>query len=73
MSSKKKSLLAIAMATAAISAEQAFSRSYQESLHHGDENWWSNNSGPGTAGHGRPSVNRPKKAKTHGKNKRKRK
>lgn len=28
---------------------------------------------PGQPGHGRSSVNRPKKAKTHGKNKRKRK
>lgn len=30
-------------------------------------------SGPGTPGHGRPSVTRKKKAKTNGKNKRKRK
>lgn len=29
--------------------------------------------GPGTAGHGRPSVSRKKKAKTNGKNKRNRK
>ena len=71
----KKTLVAIAMASAAISAEQAFSRSYRESLHHG-EFWterYTNSKGPGMPGHGRPSVNRPKKAKTHGKNKRKRK
>ena len=69
----KKALVAIAMAGAVISAEQALARSYQESRHRGDDIWDSNNSGPGTPGHGRPSVNRPKKAKTHGKNKRKRK
>ncbi|AUG87924.1 hypothetical protein HOS53_gp003 [Klebsiella phage May] len=67
----KKTLVAIAMAGAVISAEQALARSYQESRHRGDDIWYSNNSGPGTPGHGRPSVKRPKKAKTHGKNKRK--
>lgn len=67
----KKTLVAIAMAGAVIGAEQALARSYQESRHRGDDIWYSNNSGPGTPGHGRPSVKRPKKAKTHGKNKRK--
>lgn len=67
----KTTLVAIVMAGAVISAEQALARSYQESRHRGDDIWYSNNSGPGTPGHGRPSVKRPKKAKTHGKNKRK--
>ncbi|URX65949.1 hypothetical protein PH4_000162 [Escherichia phage PH4] len=44
--------------------------------HRGDDMWgrrYTQGGTPGEPGHGRPSVTRKKKAKTHGKNKRKRK
>lgn len=63
------------MSSVAIAAALAMSESAQVAAHRG-EFWtdrYTNSGGPGTAGHGRPSVTRKKKAKTHGKNKRSRK
>lgn len=63
------------MSSVVVAAALAMSESVQIAQHRGD--FWDEsryaNSGPGTAGHGRPSVTRKKKAKTNGKNKRKRK
>lgn len=63
------------MSSVVVAAALALSESVQVAKYRGD--FWDEsryvNSGPGTAGHGRPSVTRKKKAKTHGKNKRKRK
>lgn len=63
------------MSSVVTAAMLAMSESVQIAQHRGD--FWDEsryaNSGPGTAGHGRPSVTRKKKAKTNGKNKRKRK
>lgn len=63
------------MSSVVVAAALALSESVQVAKYRGD--FWDEsryaNSGPGTAGHGRPSVTRKKKAKAHGKNKRKRK
>ena len=60
-----------------IAAALAMSESVQVAAHRGDTDpFWVEryrDVGPGKPGHGRPSVTRNKKAKTHGKNKRKRK
>ncbi|QOI58303.1 hypothetical protein pSal_SNUABM02_070 [Salmonella phage pSal-SNUABM-02] len=63
------------MSSVAIAAALAMLESVSLATHRG-EFWterYTNSGGPGTPGHGRPSVTRKKKAKTHGKNKRKRK
>lgn len=43
------------------------------SWHHGVPRQYASGCTPGEPGHGRPSVNRPKKNKSFGKNKKKRK
>lgn len=63
------------MSSVALAAALALSESVALSSHRG-EFWterYTNYEGPGMPGHGRPSVTRKKKAKTNGKNKRKRK
>ncbi|BBK03742.1 hypothetical protein [Enterobacter phage EspM4VN] len=63
------------MSSVVIAAALAMSESVSLAEHRG-EFWterYTNHEGPGMPGHGRPSVTRKKKAKTHGKNKRKRK
>ena len=63
------------MSSVVIAAALAMSESANTAAHRG-EIWterYTNSGGPGTAGHGRPSVTRKKKAKTNGKNKRNRK
>lgn len=65
-----KPLSAVAVATLALSAM------VEDMSHKGrlwDERRYAQGCTPGEPGFGRPSVTRKKKAKTHGKNKRKRK
>lgn len=62
--------------SAAVAAMLALSEMEVSAAHHGDDMWgrrYTQGGAPGEPGHGRPSVTRKKKAKTHGKNKRKRK
>lgn len=71
----KKSVLSVGVALAAM---QVMSDTVQVARHRGDiDPYWTqrytNGGAPGEPGHGRPSVTRKKKAKTNGKNKRKRK
>lgn len=56
-------------------AHLAVAEAIGASLHNGDMGWnqnhrrYATDCAPGEPGHGRPSVSRPKKAKKHGKNK----
>ena len=62
--------------SAAVAAMLALSEMEIVAAHRGDDMWGrrcTQGGTPGEPGHGRPSVTRKKKAKTHGKNKRKRK
>ncbi|AUV59200.1 hypothetical protein HOS86_gp084 [Klebsiella phage vB_KpnM_KpS110] len=62
--------------TSGIAAMLALTEMESIASHRGDDMWgrrYTQGGVPGEPGHGRPSVKRPKKAKTHGKNKRKRK
>lgn len=62
--------------SAAVVATLALSAMAEDMSHKGrlwDDQRYAKGCTPGEPGHGRPSVTRKKKAKTHGKNKRKRK
>jgi hypothetical protein len=62
--------------SAAVAAMLALSEMEVVATHRGDDMWgrrYTQGGEPGQPGHGRPSVTRKKKAKTHGKNKHKRK
>ncbi|ARB12282.1 hypothetical protein HYP05_gp180 [Salmonella phage ST-W77] len=61
--------------SAATVATLALSAMAEDMMHNGrlwDEHRYVQGCTPGEPGHARPSVSRPKKAKTHGKNKKKR-